>query len=79
MSMQWVSLKGYKIESNCYTWTHLCVLGVRVGAELKVGQVQVGRVMGKYLFLRQGAGGWGLEETEKEHVNYTEVSCWMCC
>ena len=59
-------------------WTHLHVLGVRVWV-LEVGQAHVGIVLGKHLLPLQVVGGWGLEETEKEHVTYTEVSCWVCC
>ena len=60
-------------------WTHLHVLGVRVGAVLEVGQVHVGGVLGKHLLPLQVIGGWGLEETEKEHAIYTGVSCWVSC
>ena len=46
-------------------WTHLHVLGVRVGAVLEVGQAHVGGVLGKHLLPLQVVGGWGLEEQRK--------------
>ena len=70
---------AHKIESNCYTWTHLHVLGVRVGVVLEVGHTDVGGVLGKHLLSAPVVGEWGLEETEKEHATYTKVSFWVCC
>ena len=39
---------------------------------LEVGQAHVGGLLGKHLLSAQVVGGWSLEETEKEHVTYTD-------
>ena len=39
---------------------------------LEVGQVHVGGVLGKHLLSAPVIGGLELEETEKEHVTYTD-------
>ena len=52
---------------------------MRVGVVLELSHTDAGGVLGKHLLSVPVVGGWGLEETEKEHATSTEVSFWVCC
>ena len=47
---------------------HLHVVGVRLGPVVKVGYTHVHGVVGRHLVPLQVGAGWGLEDTEKDHV-----------